>query len=253
MPVPDIEFAVGVHGVETSLGPVYAGLTRRGEGGGHPAGASFWPAGTHAERDVDLTRRVLAHTLHRHVSDFRLLKQVHGTRVVRREAVPDTIPAADAHFTAVSGPVLVVNVADCCPVIVVSPDAALVGIAHSGWRGTAAGVVPALVAAMTDAGADPATMRAWIGPCADGDAYEVGADVAARFSRWSKAVAPHPQDDTKRLLDVGTAVAAQLRAAGIADTAVRRSSGGTITDRRYHSHRRSHFAAGRMAAFVTIG
>lgn len=235
---------------------VLAGVLLRSGSHFSPGGVTFWPGGIQSFREVLLTRRIFAHTLGRALSDVRLLTQVHGTTVLRRSADPgadhtDHLPVGDAHFTADRGPVLVVNVADCCPVMVVSRAPALIGIAHAGWRGTAQGVASLLLSACVDAGASLRDLRAWIGPCAEGSRYEVGADTAAHFAAWPGALAPHPQDSTKRLLNVRSVLVEQLLRAGVAPEHLMSSVGGTIGDGRYHSHRRSRFAAGRMAAFIT--
>jgi YfiH family protein len=186
------------------------------------------------------------------------MHQVHGISVIRRYGDsrlddPDDVPAADAHFTSDQGPILVANVADCCPVVVASREPALVGIAHAGWRGAAHGVVDQLLTACVDAGASPENLVSWIGPCAEVTRYEVGTDTAAFFESWPEAILPHPVNPQKRLLNVRSVVAEQLTRSGVDPRNVTTSLGGTIGDRRYHSHRRSRFAAGRMAAFVTVG
>jgi len=207
---------------------------------------------------VALTRRLFTHHLNRSVDDLRLLRQVHGTTVIRRGArhengAPFLPPAADAHFTVDAGPVLIANVADCCPVILASSDPALVGIAHAGWRGAADGVVASLLLASTDAGVSLSNVRCWVGPCAEVSRYEVGPETAAFFHSWPEAILPHPEDPQKRLLNVRAVVVDQLLHAGVAAEHVTVSRGGTIGDHRYHSHRRSRWAAGRMAAFITVG
>lgn len=237
---------------------VRAGVLLRSGSYSSPGGVTFWPGGIQSSREVQLTRRMFMHTLGRSLSDLRLLTQVHGTTVLRRSADPrtddtDCVPAADAHFTTDRGPVLVVNVADCCPVMVVCREPALIGIAHAGWRGTAQGVAGKLLSACVEAGASLQDLRAWIGPCAEGSRYEVGADTVAHFAAWPGALAPHPQDPTKHLLNVRAVLVEQLLRAGVAPEYLMSSVGGTIGDGRYHSHRRSRFAAGRMAAFITCG
>lgn len=254
----DIEWASGVDGLETSRGSVRAGILLRSGSRSSPNGVTFWPVGIQSSREVMLTRRIFVHTLGRSGSDLRLLRQVHGTTVIRRSADrptddADHIPAADAHFTSDRGPVLVANVADCCPVIVVSQEPAVIGLAHAGWRGAAQGVVEKLLSACLDSGAPLQDLRAWIGPCAEGARYEVGADTAVHFESWPQALAPHPQEPAKQLLNVRSVLAEQLLRGGVAPEHLVTSLGGTIGDRRYHSHRRSRFAAGRMAAFVTLG
>src|SRR4051812_34051235 len=78
------------------------------------------------------------------------LRQVHSA-VVRRVTGPvgDDPPCLDGVYTAETGLALAVLVADCAPVFVVDPEARLIGGAHSGRVGTATGVVPALIEAMT--------------------------------------------------------------------------------------------------------
>jgi copper oxidase (laccase) domain-containing protein len=72
---------------------------------------------------------------------------------------------------------LTVAVADCVPVIIEGTGA--VGIAHAGWRGAAAGVVAATVAALDKLKAAP--LRAAVGPGIGPCCFEVGSEVAERF------------------------------------------------------------------------
>ena len=61
---------------------------------------------------------------------------------------------------------LLLTAADCAQVFLVDPRHRAVGLAHAGWRGTAAGVLTRTVAAMQEHfGSDPAELRAAIGPC----------------------------------------------------------------------------------------
>ena len=107
------------------------------------------------------------------------LTQVHGIAV-------ETVTApwragqgrrADAMVTAMPGLVLGIVTADCAPVLLHDEAAAVVGAAHAGWRGAAAGVLEATVAAMAALGADPGRIRAAVGPCIGPGSYEVGADM----------------------------------------------------------------------------
>src|SRR5690606_24256040 len=126
------------------------------------------------------------------------LRQVHGTGVQR---VEDLLPygnataergrmaeepEADAAVTAVPGAVLAVLTADCLPAVFAARDGSEVAVAHAGWRGLAAGVLEATVAAM-QAPADG--LLAWLGPAAGPEAYEVGAEVREAF------VGPDPGAD----------------------------------------------------------
>jgi YfiH family protein len=117
------------------------------------------------------------------------LQQVHGTRVVVVDTPPvagePDHPDADAVVTARPGIGLAVLAADCVPVLLADPHAGVVGSAHAGRVGGAAGVLPAVVAAMTDLGARPAAIEVLLGPAVCGGCYEVPAamraDVDARL------------------------------------------------------------------------
>lgn len=113
------------------------------------------------------------------------LKQVHGTRVIDLDQHP---PAeADAAFTRKAGTVCVVKAADCMPVLFADVDGTTVAAAHAGWRGLAAGVLEATVAAM---GIPQNRIVAWLGPAIGPQVYEVGEDVYRVFSGYPQAFVP---------------------------------------------------------------
>lgn len=108
------------------------------------------------------------------------MQQVHGTTVARLDRTRPTAPVvADAAVTRVAAVVCAVLVADCLPVLLADRGGSVVGIAHAGWRGLAAGVVEATIAAIDVAHSDDVV--AWLGPAIGARAFEVGADVHAAF------------------------------------------------------------------------
>jgi YfiH family protein len=176
------------------------------------------------------------------------LRQVHGARAV--EASPQAAGAeADASFTRSRGAVCAVSVADCLPVLFAADDASVVGIAHAGWRGLAAGVLEATVCAM----AVPAErLLAWLGPAIGPRAYEVGEEVREAFLARDPALASafSPARPGHWMLDLYAAARRRLAAAG-----VQRASGGlfcTYSDAaRFFSWRRERTNA-RMAAAIWL-
>jgi YfiH family protein len=143
------------------------------------------------------------------------LRQVHGATVVK--ALPggdQPAPAADAVFTDMPGLALGVLVADCAPVLVADPAAGLVGAAHAGRRGLAASVVPALITEMKRAGADPATMRAIVGPAICGHCYEVPAAMRDQVERSVPGSACLTRTGTPGL-DLRAGLRSQLEQAGV--------------------------------------
>jgi hypothetical protein len=143
------------------------------------------------------------------------MRQVHGAEVAYAAAGSGGAePEADAIFTDSPDVALVALAADCVPVLVADPVARLIGAAHAGRPGLAAGVVPALVAAMTRAGADPARMHAMVGPSICGACYEVPAELRDEIA----AVAPASWCVTRQgtpSLDLRAGLHAQLAALGV--------------------------------------
>jgi polyphenol oxidase len=107
------------------------------------------------------------------------LMQVHGADVVEVTTPwpPGNGPRADAMVTVRPDIALGIITADCAPILLVDTEAGVVGAAHAGWRGAAAGVIEATVAAMIGLGATPAAIDAAIGPCIGQNSYEVGPDL----------------------------------------------------------------------------
>jgi len=115
------------------------------------------------------------------------LKQVHGVRVV--DADDSTIfssdfnaPEADASVTTCLDRVLAVLTADCLSVVLSDDRGAVLGAAHAGWKGLAAGVLEETLALMRLKQPKGTGWRAWIGPGIGAAAFQVGADVRDAFS-----------------------------------------------------------------------
>jgi YfiH family protein len=133
--------------------------------------------------DVASNRRRLALAV---PGPLRWLRQVHGTRVIHLD---DWCPGieADAVWTDRPGEVVAVLTADCLPVVLATGDGSRIAAVHAGWRGLAAGVLEAAVAAI---GSDCRGLRAWIGPRIGPAAYEVDGPVRDAFPGCSSAFVP---------------------------------------------------------------
>ena len=94
------------------------------------------------------------------------LYQVHGPRCITltRPGPYTDRPQADAYVTALTDTGLAILTADCLPVLFCDPKAGIIGAAHAGWRGVAAGVIEATVSAMQSLGATPHHIVMVIGP-----------------------------------------------------------------------------------------
>lgn len=183
----------------------------------------------------------------------RWLRQVHGTDVVVHRADAATAPPlADAAVTRERGVVCSVLVADCLPVLLADREGTVVGIAHAGWRGLAAGVLERTVAALGDLGAGADRIVAWLGPCIGPQAFEVGADVRAAFLATDAGAGAHfvPDAPSKWRADLRGLARRRLAACGV--RAIAATDACTVSDSaRFYSWRRDR-GGGRMAALVWL-
>jgi YfiH family protein len=172
-------------------------------------------------------------------------EQVHGRDVVQVSGPCPEPPVADALVTATPGIVLTVLVADCVPVLFADAQHGVVGVAHAGRPGMAAGVVGATVAALRDLGARDVVAR--LGPSVCPRCYEVPLamreDVAARRPE-SRSLTW----DAKPSLDVAAGVLAQLAEL---DVPARQLPGCTVESERLYSYRRDGLT-GRFAGLAWV-
>jgi polyphenol oxidase len=154
----------------------------------------------------------------------------------------------DASFTSVPGLGLGVLSADCPAVLVADPDTGIVGVAHSGRVGMAAGVVPALVRAMAAAGADPAAMCAVIGPAICGQCYEVPAAMREEVGAMVPGSACLTRIGTPGL-DLHAGISGQLASLGV--RRVQRDERCTAEDDDLYSYRRDG-RTGRFAGLIWL-
>ncbi len=197
---------------------------------------------------VAANRKLAAARCGLHAGEVAWMRQVHGTGVRYAARGGQQEGSCDAMFTDVAGLALAVQVADCVPVLMADPQARLAGVAHAGRAGMAAGVVPALVAAMTGAGARPDRMHAIIGPAICGRCYEVPERMRADVSAQVPEAACTTSQGSPSL-DIVAGVTAQLAAAGVAsvqaDGRCTRESAGL------YSYRRDG-ATGRFAGLIWL-
>lgn len=176
------------------------------------------------------------------------LEQVHGRQVVTA-GVAGLLPAADASVARQPGQVCVVMTADCLPVLFCDRAGTVVAAAHAGWRGLAAGVLEATMAAMA---VNPGQVLAWLGPAIGAQAFEVGDEVRAVFTQAhghaADAFAARPNG--RWLADIHALARMRLQAAGVGAV----YGGGWCTfsePQRFYSFRREP-VTGRMASLVWL-
>lgn len=206
--------------------------------------------GDHVGDDPDAVaanRRRLAAAIGLPVDRVVWMNQVHGEHVECVDAPrTDAFEATDALVTTTRGLALAVVTADCVPVLMADSRAGVLGAAHAGRVGAAAGVVLQTLEAMLEAGARPGDVSVLLGPAVSGANYEVPEEMAAEVeaqlpgSRTTTAVGTPG-------LDLRAGIARQLIDAGI--TAIDIDPRCTVADPALFSHRRDA-PTGRLASLI---
>ncbi len=221
---------------------------------------------------VDENFRRIAKAMGKTPDDFVFTYQTHTTNVravtkedrgkgLTRERDYEDV---DGLITREAGIVLSSFFADCVPLFFADPVKRAIGLAHSGWKGTAGKIGRAVVRAMTEQfGSDPADMTAVIGPSICGDCYEIGADVAEQFQAAftdgggcdAENCGPllREKGDGKYLLNLWEANRRVLREAGISPEHIGITDICTCCNPDFlFSHRASHGKRGNLGAFFMI-
>jgi hypothetical protein len=185
-----------------------------------------------ADREEALARLATYHETARvelgfPLEPFATAKQVHGNRVaVLRDAVTQEAPETDGLVTDRAGLCLGVYVADCCAVYLVDPVKRVIGLLHSGKKGTDLRIAERAVETMArEYGSEPSDLIAQLSPCIRPPQYEV--DFAAEIVRQLENAG------VGKVADCGENTAADLE--------------------RYYSYRMEKGRTGRLLALLMIG
>lgn len=242
---------VTVHLVDADLGPgVGAWFTGRDRDRPRPAvGAAGNLSHRRPHRPGDLlaARREVAERIACPFETWHLMQQVHGgevAEVTTGTATGAELRGVDALVTACPDRPLVVQIADCVPVLLAGPRG--VAAAHAGRAGVVHGIVGRTVRRLVGSGDAVDGIRAVIGPAIGGCCYEVPLQLREEVAATCPAARATTRWGTPSL-DLPAAVEAQLRDAGVARVA--RVGACTLEDEHYFSHRRDP-GAGRQAGIV---
>lgn len=207
-----------------------------------------------------------------HTANIRIVTKADAGKGV---TVPRDYTDIDGLITGEKGLILSCFTADCVPLYFVDAVKKVIGVAHSGWRGTVAGIGEKMVQQMKEAfGCKAADIQTAIGPSICQSCYEISEEVAVRFREdfWSEAsveqfaieaheVGLHPTGELlmpgkapgKYQLDLWLANYIVLRRAGILQEHISMTDICTNCNPAYlFSHRATGGKRGNLAAFLML-
>lgn len=198
-----------------------------------------------------------------HTTNIRVVTEEDaGKGVTRQRDYTDT----DGIITDVAGLILATFYADCVPLYFYDPKKRVIGLSHSGWRGTVNGIGAETVRKMQAVfGCNPEDIRAAIGPSICRKCYEIGEEPALVFAKNADSkTAAHFDEifterhrsetgETKYYMDLWAANRFVLLSAGI------RPENLEVTDvctahnaQQLFSHRASGGKRGNLGAFLML-
>ena len=172
-------------------------------------------------------------------------EQIHSTEITRIDS-PGNYMAVDGLITDNPAIILTLQVADCVPVYLSSSH--IIGLVHSGWRGTAGDIVSNSIRKMLEMGANRKEVSIFLGPAVGICCYEVNREVANNFNKNAKK----RLENGKWKIGLHEEICLQLTKIGIPSFNIQTSDLCTYESPNCHSFRRDGTLAGRMFAFMRL-
>lgn len=145
---------------------------------------TFSVAGSEPVGEVMSRWSALQDSLSEKAPSLATVRQVHGNRVVvQTGGCSGWLRAgrADGQIAIERGTALATTIADCVPVFIAHPSG-VVGLLHSGWRGTVARITEEAIAILSRNGFAPVDVAIHLGPAICGRCYEVSAEVRSELT-----------------------------------------------------------------------
>ncbi len=251
------ETGVVTHGFSTRLGGV-------SEGDCSTMNLSY--ARGDAKEAVDENYRRIADAIGFCVESIVCSDQTHTTNVLCVDTKdcgngitrPRPYTDVDGLVTNVPNVTLATFYADCVPLYLVDPVQKVIGLSHSGWKGTVGNIGAETVKMMVEKyGSKPEDIVTAIGPSICMDCYEVSQDVADQFKKaypqdmWDRIM--YDKGNGKFQLNLWEACRINFLRAGILEEHIAMPEICTCCNPQYlFSHRASKGKRGNLAAFLML-
>ncbi len=205
--------------------------------------------------ELQINPRSLVFAAQTHTNKVRVTGLSDHGKGIFRERDYDNI---DALVTNNPGTTLIILTADCVPVSIYDPVNKAIGLAHSGWRGTATEIVCETIKTMQqEYGSKPENLIISTGPSICKKCYEVSADVVKEFEKAynenEMKVICEPVFEEHYLLDLNEAIKISALRAGVKPENFEIT--GLCTNcnpELLFSHRATHGKRGTLATFLCM-
>lgn len=243
---------------------VLAGFTTRLDG----HSASHFQSlnlGLHVEDDwnnVINNRRAVANKLDVPLEHWVFSEQIHDSEVAfvnlnhrgsGTKNLSSAIRKTDALVTKSKNVLCAQLYADCVPLFFFEPQLNIIGIAHSGWKGTVKNIASEVIHEFVKHGAQKEKIKAVIGPCIQKQHYEVSEDVIREIPEEFVHQVTEKLENNRYLFELSKLNELYLLKAGLRPENIKRSSYCTYEEQHlFFSHRRDSGQTGRMMGFIVL-
>lgn len=164
------------------------------------------------------------------------LNHENSVKVVNKNSRGKIINSVDALISGDRQVCLSVTVGDCLPILFYDDKNQIIGIAHSGWRGTLSNISSAVIKKMEENfKSNPKNIKIFIGPHIKKCHFEIKEDLIDKFKIYNKYIIYR---DDKIFVDLEKIIVAQLLEVGVLKNNISISGICTYCNKNYFSFRR---------------
>ena len=174
-----------------------------------------------------------------------VLEQIHSNIFINVDESSER--TGDAMMTQTSHQPLLIQTADCLPILVSHRQNPQIANIHAGWRGLDLGVIENTFAKLPDS---PKDYIAWIGPAICMDCYEVGLEFKELFLERHPELHGHFHYKNNWHFDLAGAAETLLKNLGVLE--ITQANTCTFENSNLFSYRRQKEHASRLATMIWL-
>ena len=142
---------------------------------------------------------------------------------------------------------LVIQTADCVPIFIIDNNRGIIGLVHSGWKGTSKSIILSAISIFSNFGSKLNEIDVYLGPCIKPCCYEIKNDVAQFFDEEFII-----NNNNKLFLCLEAKIKNDLLNVGIPNSNIFISEICTYENKSFCSYRRDKDKAGRMYSIIGL-
>lgn len=183
-------------------------------------------------------------------------KQIHSDNIIIADSQTNFYDNCDSLITDIENTALLLNFADCVPIILFDSKNNVASVVHAGWRGTANEIVKKTVLKMIDIfNSEPKFIKAVIGPCIGKCCFSTDKDVFDKLVKdpvQEESAYSYNEKQNKYNIDLKLLNKKQLLDTGVVEIDVSDYCTSCMSDI-FFSYRKESGRTARHSAIIKLG